>query len=300
MDWQYFQPQFEYKDSLNFYRSAWSGHFFFAYDLVRNLKPARIVELGTDYGHSFFSMAQAVVDSKIDAEMNAVDSWEGDKHARYYDSEVYESVQKVVSKHFAELKINLHKKYFADAVNDFGDNSIDLLHIDGLHTYEAVKDDFDTWLPKMSKSGVIMLHDISQKKKDFGVYKLWEEIKAKYATMEFEHSNGLGIVFMDEQVGKKLQPLNDFWQVYYQKEWFSDRITKKDKDIEDLQATIQWQKNHMIKLNKEIDNFRDIAVDSQKQAEDANARLNAYTSEMKYFPVRAALKLKRLLKKNKS
>ncbi len=38
---------------------------------------------------------------------------------------------------------------FEDATHHFSDESVDLLHIDGLHTYDAVQEDFTTWLPKV-------------------------------------------------------------------------------------------------------------------------------------------------------
>ncbi|PEE75278.1 hypothetical protein COM81_18935 [Priestia megaterium] len=196
MKWIYHNPVFDSEDYDAHIRinSAWSGHVKFGYDLVRFMKPKQIVELGTHYGTSFFSFCQAVKDERCSTKCFAVDTWKGDPHSGFYEEAVFQTVKTVIEKNYPNIG-KMICKTFDDALNIFEDNTIDILHIDGYHTYEAVSHDFETWLPKISKNGIVLLHDITVKYNDFGVYKLWDILKSQYPSFQFEHSNGLGILF---------------------------------------------------------------------------------------------------------
>ncbi len=126
----------------------------------------------------------------------AIDTWEGDEHAGFYSNKVFENFKRDFIKYDNIAKYI--RKRFSEAVSMFENKSIDILHIDGLHTYEAVKEDFETWLPKLSDLGIILLHDTQAKTKDFGVWKLWEELQNTYPSFEFEHSHGLGVLLVGQ------------------------------------------------------------------------------------------------------
>lgn len=48
------------------------------------------------------------------------------------------------------------------AVQFFEDESIDMVYIDALHTYEAVRQDLLNWYPKVKKGGIISGHDYQE------------------------------------------------------------------------------------------------------------------------------------------
>lgn len=173
---------------------AWVGHIPFAFYLVDKLKPTTIVELGSHTGNTFFSFCQAAKRIKLDAQVHAIDLWTGDRHAGFYGNEIYDDVFNYSKTHYPKIG-KLIRKDFNEAVNDFAHNSIDCLHIDGLHTYEAVKQDFETWLPKLKEDGIILFHDTNVFRDDFGVNQFWNELIGKYPhSFNFTHSNGLGVL----------------------------------------------------------------------------------------------------------
>lgn len=174
--------------------SSWSGHLAFASDLIVAIRPQLIVELGTHWGEAYFTFCQTVQENGLSSLCYAVDHWLGDEHAGHYGEEVFEDVRKCNERYYHQFSYLLRAS-FDEALPQFADNSIDLLHVDGLHTYEAAKHDFYSWLAKVKPGGIVMLHDICPKHEGFGVWRLWEEIKEKFpSTFEFHHGWGLGVV----------------------------------------------------------------------------------------------------------
>lgn len=175
---------------------AWVGHTPFAYWLVASLKPKTLVELGTHGGGSYFSFCQSVVDNKLDTKTYAIDTWTGEKQAGFYSESLFKKVMDFNIEHFDNFS-TLMKMTFDEALNEFDDDSVDLLHIDGFHSYEAVSNDFQTWYPKLSKEAIVLFHDTHEIKPGFGVHQFWDELKKDHRDQcfEFKHSHGLGMCF---------------------------------------------------------------------------------------------------------
>lgn len=187
----------------HFVPSAWVQHAPFAYWLVSALQPRSIVELGTHNGFSFFVLAEAVKRLDIECSVHAVDSWEGDDHAGFYGQEVFESVAAVAESDYSGVA-HLHRAYFSDAVSEFADASIDLLHIDGRHGYDDVKSDFETYLPKLSRRAVVIFHDTHEFQNGFGVHRYWDELAATRPSFNFHHGHGLGVLAVGDDVPESI------------------------------------------------------------------------------------------------
>ncbi len=176
--------------------TSWHGHVPFAQALVALAQPRLVVELGVHKGDSYRALTSAMARYEVDGRAFGVDTWQGDEHAGNYDGS---AILREVSERNAPYAAfsQLLQKTFDEAADDFADGSIDLLHIDGLHTYEAVRHDFETWRPKLSDRCIVLFHDTVVRRNDFGVFRFWDEVKDSWPAFNFRHSNGLGVIYSE-------------------------------------------------------------------------------------------------------
>ncbi len=192
--------------------SAWHEHVPFGFWLIESLNPSVLVELGTYYGVSYFAFCQAIKQLQLTAKTFAVDTWRGDLHSGFYGNEIFSDVSSHNSEHYS-LFSTLMRRSFDGAIEQFRDGEIDLLHIDGHYTYESVKHDFEAWLPRLSGRSVVLLHNTNIRERDFGVHRLHDELKSRYAHFEFTHGHGLAVIGTGPEPAPKLRQLFECQQV---------------------------------------------------------------------------------------
>ena len=171
---------------------AWTSHLHFAYDLVALLKPRLLVELGVDRGESYFAFCQAAAENETGTRAFGVDAWRGDQHAGGYDETTFAQVSAHNQANYNAFS-TLLRSSFDDVLDKFDPESIDVLHIDGLHTEDAIRHDVAGWLPKLRPGGLLLLHDVNVRTKNFGVWKIWTELQIRGRSWTFQDGPGLGL-----------------------------------------------------------------------------------------------------------
>ena len=268
-NWVVSDPRYD-ADQLNpkLKFAYWEGHRDFAYDLLQFVRPERLVELGSQYGCSLFTFCQAVRDFKLNTEINAVDMWSGDIGAEITGEEVYALVQKTAATYYPEVNLHLFQMCFDDARPNFADNSIDILHIDGGHTFEDVEHDFTTWLPKLKENGIVLFHDVYSPI-DQGSCDHWEKTKKEYdCYFDFTHSCGLGILFPKGRYWYDRLEAAGFFKYYKDLYFYRSKYKYTQERFDELKGLYEERYRAIEQQSKMIDE-RDarIAADERLVAE---------------------------------
>jgi hypothetical protein len=159
--------------------------------------------MGVHNGTSYFAACEAVKQLQINTKCYALDHWQGDNQAGIFDNSIFD---KFIENHKSYEDFSEYiKDDFENAMKKIDDNSIELLHIDGFHTYTAVENDFNLAMQKIDKQkGIILLHDINEYQITFGVNKFWESLKEKFKFFQFNHGHGLGVIFIGTEIKTEL------------------------------------------------------------------------------------------------
>lgn len=174
--------------------SAWKGHRLFAEWLVNSMKPSQVVDLGVDYGYSTFVFATAARKNGFGL-VTGIDLFLGDPFTGHRNT--YFHVLNWIDK----LKLNNLEIIQGDfkEVSMTWNRPIDILHIDGYHSYEAVYNDFITWEKFVTNHGIVLFHDINVPNPEFGVIHFFRELKGGHK-LYFLHSFGLGIYTKNDEL----------------------------------------------------------------------------------------------------
>ena len=143
-------------------------------------------------GYSALVMALSLKKNDIPGKVFAIDTWKGDSHAGFYGEEVYNILQKRVKSLGLINHIELVRDTFESARKRF--NAIDLLHIDGLHTYEAALGDFNCYKECLHANSLVLFHDVNTHFKEMRL--LWRRMSWKYESCMVPYSHGLGIIMI--------------------------------------------------------------------------------------------------------
>jgi predicted O-methyltransferase YrrM len=172
--------------------------------ILADLKPKAVIEIGTASGGTLFLWTR-VADSE--ATIISIDLPGGPFGGGYlaWRIPLYESFALGNQKIYL-LRADSHRESTFNKVREIlGSSKVDFLFIDGDHSYEGVKKDFEMYSGLVGGGGVVALHDIVHHPflPECQVEKFWQEIKRsrRFLTKEIiSHPHqtwgGIGLVFV--------------------------------------------------------------------------------------------------------
>ena len=170
--------------------------------IVSRMKPRVILEIGTANGGTLFLFTRVALEDAIIISIDLPGGKFGGGYRKWrellYKSFILQG-QKI---HL--LRTDSHKRETLEQVGVILDGrEIDFLFIDGDHSYEGVKKDFEMYSSLVKKGGIIAFHDIVVHPPEIGceVSKFWTEIRGSHKSEEIvkERSQnwaGIGVVYV--------------------------------------------------------------------------------------------------------
>jgi predicted O-methyltransferase YrrM len=174
-------------------------------EIVAALRPRVVLEIGTAGGGTLFLFTRA---ADPDAKIISIDLPGGPFGGGYpkWKTPLYKSFSKEGQKIYLIRRDSHDPQTLEEVKRILGDEKVDFLFIDGDHTYEGVKRDFEIYSPLVREGGIIAFHDIvpGPPENVGGVPEFWNKIKTRYRHLEIvrdwsQGGFGIGVIYMTQR-----------------------------------------------------------------------------------------------------
>lgn len=184
------------------------------YSLVKNIKAKKVLAIGSRYGFIPACIALALRSNKrgkldfVDANFNddkdglnkgygGVGYWNKNKKGSFDEYDIGKHV---------DMHIMTTKEFFS--TNVIGKTKYDYIYIDGDHSYNGFRYDFEEALKRLSKTGIISCHDVlveeGTRGYKFGVGKFLSEIdRNQYSVITIPVWPGISLIQKAYTYGQK-------------------------------------------------------------------------------------------------
>jgi len=162
------------------------------------VKPKVVVEIGTRMGGTLFLFTKVAANP---ATIVSIDFPDGHGGGYLKSREKFYKSFALPLQQLHLIKGDSHSKETIQRLQEvLSGRQIDFLFIDGDHSYEGVKMDFEMYSPLVRSGGLVAFHDNKPTKENSwsGVIPFWNEIKTKTKATEFfgdeDKWGGMGII----------------------------------------------------------------------------------------------------------
>ncbi len=165
----------------------------FLYEILRFVlkKDMKVAEIGVWTGKTTLLLGSAV--KEFNGEVYAIDHFKGQTsldpkkghpQANFEDWSGGYNIPEILIRNLQVHKIddvvNVMKSSSIEASKAFNDSFFDFIFIDASHDYDSVKEDLDSWYPKLKIGGIIAGHDFTEKLSLKKAQELWNNYKEKF------------------------------------------------------------------------------------------------------------------------
>ncbi len=167
---------------------------------IKKLQPEVIVEIGTFKGGTLFVFCRL---SAAVRKVVSIDLPGGEYGGGYHFRRCRLYREFLFDRPRASMELIRGDSHRSEVMQELqlrlAGRPIDFLYIDGDHTYEGVRSDFEMYSPLVRSGGLIAFHDIATQKAGCGVHRLWAELRDRYRSEEWVASSstkGNGLLYL--------------------------------------------------------------------------------------------------------